>query len=71
MGESLDMLIAQVCPQARKSKSRKVEIPIVEDLVLHVVLFMVMRAACSQAQQEATKTQLWLALDCLNPTMFN
>lgn len=35
------------------------------------MLFMVTRAAGSLAQHEASKTQLWLALECLNPTMFN
>ena len=69
--ESLEMLMAQACPRAHKMRSRKVAIPTVEDLVLRVVLFMVTRVAGSQAQHEASKTQLWLALECFNPTMFN
>ena len=40
-------------------------------LSLRVLLFTIMRVASSQAQHEVTKTQLWLALDCLNPTMFD
>lgn len=70
-GDTLDMLMAQVCPRARKSRSGKVEIPTVEDIILRAILFMVTRAAGSQAQHEASKTHLWLALEFLNPTMFN
>lgn len=46
-------------------------IPIVDNVVLRAMLFMVTRAAGSQAQHEASKTHLQLALECLNPTMFN
>ena len=46
-------------------------IPTVDDVALHAMLFMVTRAAGSQAQHEALKTHLRLALECLNPTMFN
>ena len=46
-------------------------IPTVNDVVLRAMLFMVTRAAGSQAQHEASKTHLRLALECLNPTMFN
>lgn len=61
-----------MCPGARKSNtSGKLAIPMVEDLVLRSVLFMVTRVAGSQAQHEATKTHLRLALDFLNPTMYN
>jgi len=70
--ESLDMLIAWVCPRAHKSNSSgKLAILIVEELVLHSVLFMVMRVVDSQAQHKATKTHLRLALDFLNQTMYN
>lgn len=65
------MLMARVCPQARKTKGGKVAIPKVEDIVLCAVLFMVTRAASSQAQHQASKTHLRLALECLNLTMFN
>jgi len=65
------MLMAQVCPQARKSKSGKVTIPTMQDLILQAMLFMVTRVAGSQAQHEASKNHLRLALDYLNPTMFN
>lgn len=70
--ETLDALIARVCPGARKSStSGKLQIPTVEDLTLRVLLFTIMRAVGSQAQHEATKTQLWLALDFFNSTMYD
>ena len=65
------MLMARVCPQARKTRSGKVAIPTVEDIVLRTILFMVTRAAGSLANHEASKTHLLLALECLNPTIFN
>ena len=43
----------------------------VEDVVLCAMLFMVTQAVGSQAQHEASKTHLQLALKCLNPTMFS
>lgn len=70
-GDTLEILMAQVCPQARRSQSGKVSIPTVPDLVLRAVLFMITRTAGSQAQHEASKNYLRLALDCLNPTIFN
>ena len=70
-GNSLEMLMAQVCPRAHKTRSGKVAILIVEDIVLHAMLFMVTWAVGSQAQHEALKTHIRLALECLNPTMFN
>ena len=70
-GDTLDMLMAQVCPRARKSRSGKIAIPMVGDIILRTMLFMVTQAMGSQAQHEATKTQLWLALERLNPTMFD
>lgn len=71
-GETLDMLIARVCLGAHKSAtSGKLQILIVEELSLHSVLFMVTRTMGSQAQHKATKTHPRLALDCLNPTMYN
>ena len=42
-----------------------------QDLILQAMLFMVTRVAGSQAQHEASKNHLRLALDYLNPTMFN
>jgi len=70
--ETLDMLIARVCLGTRKSTTNgKLQIPTVEDLTLHSALFMVMRTVSSQAQHEATKTNLQLGIDFLNPTMYN
>ena len=63
--------MGQVCPQARKTRSGKVEIPTVDDVVLRAMLFMVTWATGSRAQHEASKTHLQLAVECLNPTMFN
>ena len=63
--------MARVWPRARKMKSGKVAISMVNDMIHRAMLFMVTWAAGSQAQHEASKTHLWLALECLNPTMFN
>lgn len=41
------------------------------DLVLRAVLFMITWEEGSQAQHEVSKNHLRLALDCLNPTIFN
>lgn len=69
--DSLDILITRVFPRAWKSStSGKLQIPMVNDLSLRVLLFTITRVASSQAQHKATKTQLWLALDFLIPTMF-
>jgi len=70
-GETLEMLMAQVCPQAHRLHSGKVSIPTMPDLILRAVLFMITWVAGSQAQHEASKNHLRLALDCLNPTIFN
>lgn len=70
-GNSLEMLMAQVCTRACKSRSGKVAIPTVEDVVLHAILFMVTQVEGSQVQHKPSKTHLRLALKCLNPTMFN
>ena len=70
-GETLDQLMARVCPRAVKTRSRKVGIPTVNDMVLRTILFMVTRAAGSLANHEASKTHLLLALECLQPTIFN
>ena len=69
--ESLETLMARVCLGARKMKSGKVAIPIVNDVILRAMLFMVTWVVVSQTQHEASKTHLQLALECLNPTMFN
>lgn len=63
--------MAQVWPQACKSHSGKFSIPTMPDLILREVIFMITRATGSQAQHEASKNHLRLALDCLNPTIFN
>lgn len=70
-GETLDQLMAGVCPRAMKTRSGKVGIPTVEDMPLRTILFLVTRAAGSLANHEASKTQLLLALECLQPTIFN
>ena len=70
-GETLDQLMARVCPEAEKTRSGKVSIPTVRDIVLRTILFMVTRAAGSLANHEASKTHLLLALDCLQPTVFD
>ena len=70
-GKTLDELMARVCPEAEKTRSGKVSIPTVRDIVLRTILFMVTRAAGSLANYEASKTHLMLALDCLEPTVFD
>lgn len=72
-GDSMDTLIAILCPPgARKSSiSGKIQIFTINDLSLWVLLFNITEAAGTQSQHEATKTQLRLAQGCLNPTMFN
>lgn len=70
-GDSLDMSMAQVCPRGQRTRSGKVEIPTMDDIILCSMLFIVTWVVRSQAQHEASKTHLWLALECLNPTMFN
>ena len=48
--DSLDMLIARVCPGAHKSAtSGKLQISIMEDMILCMVMFMITRAVRSQA----------------------
>jgi hypothetical protein len=75
-GETLDRLMARVCPWATKTRSGKCSIPSVgvgerADIVLRTILFLVTRAAGSLANHEASKANLLLALDCLEPTIFN
>ena len=41
------------------------------DIVLRTILFLVTRAAGSLANHEASKANLLLALECLQPTIFN
>ena len=57
-GDTLDMLMAHVCPWARKTRSGKVAIPTVEDIILRTILFMVTREAGSLANHEASKAHL-------------
>lgn len=70
-GETLDILMARVCPRARKTRSGKVAISTVDDIVLRTILFIVTRAVGSLANHEASKTHLLLALECLQATIFN
>ena len=49
----------------------EVDIHTVRDLALRVVLHTITRAAGSQAPPEATKAQLLLAFECMNPTLFD
>ena len=70
-GGTLDDLMAWVCPEAEKARSGKVSIPTVGNIVLHTILFMVTRAAGSLANHEASKSHLLLALECLEPTVFD
>ena len=71
-GENMEQVMARVCPTARTgSGSEKVDIHTVHDLALRVVLHTITRAAGSQAPHEATKAQLLLASECMNPTLFD
>lgn len=54
-GDSLDILMAQVCPGAPKTRSGKVEIPTVDEVILRAMIFMVTWVAGSLAQHEASK----------------
>ena len=64
-GETLDQLMARVCTRANKTRSGKVSIPTVDDMVLRTILFMVTQAAGSLANHEASKAHLLFALECL------
>ena len=46
------------------------DIHTVRDLALRVMLHTITRAAGSQAPHEATKAQLLLASECMNPKLF-
>ena len=71
-GEKMSVVMDRVCPGAQtRSGSGKVDIHTVLDLALRVVLHAITRAARSQAPHEATKTQLLLASECMNPTLFD
>ena len=71
-GETMDMFMGRLCPGAEKSdKGGKLKIATIRDLSLEVLLSTITSAASSQAPHEATKTQLRLAVDCLDPTIFN
>lgn len=70
-GETLDQLMARVCPGAEKTRSGKVAILTMRDMPLRTILFLVTRAAGSLANHEASKNQLLLALECLQPTIFD
>lgn len=47
------------------------DIATIRDLTLKAVLFTITRAAGAQTPYEATKNQLILATECLNPTIFD
>ena len=71
-GENMLMAMERVCPGAQTgSGSGKVDIHTVPDLALRVVLHTITRAVGSQAPHEATKIQLLLASECMNPTIFD
>ena len=71
-GEKMEQVMARVCPRAwTRSRSGKVDIHTIEDIVLRVVLHTITRAAGSQAPHEATKAQLILASKCMSPTLFD
>ena len=66
------MVIDRVCPGAQKGLgSGKVDIKTILDLALKVALHTITRATRSQAPHGATKTQLLLAVDILEPTIYN
>ena len=71
-GEKMEMVMARVCPGVQTgSGSGKVDIHTVRDLALRVVLHTITWAAGSQTPHEATKAQLLLASECMNPTLFD
>lgn len=71
-GDKMDMLMARVCPGAQTGAgSGKLYIHTVCDLALWVVLHTITRVARSQAPHEATKAQLLLYFECMNPTLFD
>ena len=71
-GEKMAMVMERVCPRAQiGSGSGKVDIHTFPNLTLRVVLHTIMRAAGLQAPHEATKAQLLLASECMNPKLFD
>ena len=71
-GEKMEQVMARECPRARTGLgSGKVDIHTIKDLALRVVLHTITRATGSQAPHEATKAQLLLASECMNPTLFD
>ena len=71
-GEKMGEVMERVCPGARfGSNSAKVDIITVPDLELRVILFTITRTARVQAPHEANKNHFLLAIDCLQPTLFD
>ena len=70
--ESMSIVMDRVYLGARKGTgSGKVDIQTIPDLALKVVLHTITRAMGSQAPHEETKTQFLLAVDYLEPTIYN
>ena len=71
-GEKIGEVKARVCPEAQFGRSSaKVDIATIQDLVLKVILFTIMRAAGVQVPHEVSKNHLLLATECLSPTIFD
>jgi len=65
------MLLAEHCPEDLKSKSGKMEIMIIPDLVLRVLLLAINKVVGSQVPHDTNNLNFQYAIDCTVPTIFN
>lgn len=71
IGASVTMLPTEHCPEALKSKSGKIKIMTIRDLVLRVLLLTINRVVGSQVLHETNKLKFLYAIDSMTPTIFN
>lgn len=70
-GVSVNMILAEHCPETLKSKSGKVDIMTIHDLVLKVLLLTINRVVGAQASHESNKSKFQYDIDCMSLTIFN
>lgn len=63
--------LAKHCLEALKSKSCKVDIITIGDLVLKVLLLTINKVVGAQALNESNKSKFQYAIDCMAATVFN
>ena len=67
----MNTLLVELCPEALKSKSGKVDIMTINDLLMKVLLLTINRVDGDQALHESNESKFYYVIDFTALTIFN